>query len=147
MQKNENGFKQIVKIQYALKSQITSIDENLDKTATVNFGTGTWVDLFSKLLSVEFTENSQDADAGISYSQKLNFEIQGDAETVNSEFYDLFNQEILLNLIYEDDSSKLLGDLLNPCFLLKDFSSKQLNTVHKFYINRADYKPALYLTT
>jgi len=145
MQKIENGFKQIIKIQYGFIDDLISTIQNPDKTITVVFNTGTWIDFYTKLFSIEFSETSDNTANGIIYNQKLNLELQGDAKEVNSDYYKLVNKELIFRLIYEDGTSKILGEINNPCFLFKDFISKPLDSVHKFYLIREDYRPALFL--
>jgi len=145
MKKIENGFKQIVKLQYGFISNIKSLIVDFYNQASVSFDNADWLDFESKLFSCKFSETSKETDGGIVYSQKLSFKLQGDEKNMNNDFYKLVNRELIFRMIYDDGSSKILGEIINPSFLYKDFQSENTDTYHNFYINREDYRPALYL--
>ena len=144
MSKPENGFMQIVSVQYAMVENISTIDYT-DNYVSVNFQTGDWNEIESQLFSAMFEETSKEDIRGITYDQKLSFDIVGDNATVTSEFKQILGKELILKFTYQDGTSKVIGDIDNPCAVWKDYKSKQFESKHFYYCNREDYKCSYFL--
>ena len=145
MQKIDEGYKQIVSLQYYKKQNI-ELTENSDKTVSIVFSFGDWIELYSTLFTIEFSEDSNNTANGIIYKQNLSFTFLGDDKIINTEMSDILNYPLILKLNYQDGTSKILGDNQNTCTITKNFKASVIEATHSFLVERMDYKPAAFLS-
>lgn len=148
--KNTQLFNPIVKIFYAkvpnLGNEIDEIIENSDKTVSVNFNPGyDWKEIYSTRETINYEEPPSNTDDGKQFAQKLTFSYPGSGKENFDIINDLDQIPLLLRIKYNDGTSRLLGTIENPTFILNDFSTQGYVTDTQLTFLRTSEKPSPYL--
>jgi|GEM_PF-3378984 len=140
--KNSNRFLNIVKIFYAIASDIDYIISYYPGSyRKMIFATGIdWKELDFTPGTAKFQEQSKRVAAGKYYEQKLTFNFPGDSIESYPDMEIIRSNKLIIRFDYEDATSKIIGDKDYRTLLDEDFLADKNTTKNElqFFCNHPD---------
>jgi len=143
--KNNTLFTPIIKVYYALISEIRFISIGYENIATVTFVHGAeWKELYATIDSIKFSENMKKTDAGNFIEQTLEFKNPG-VDIINDNLLNQLSSQFLIFKIDTIEQSKLIGTIENPAVLSLNSSTANFDTTKTVIVSRKSSEPAYFI--
>jgi hypothetical protein len=123
----------ITEVAYAIVadgiSEVSALNEDTDNEITVVFvGQNAWKNFYATLLTAELTEDTDATEAGNLFEQTAKLVFPGDDSSSRKSIAALEQKAVLLKLTYANGTSKIIGSIERPAYMLPKFSSKSYDT-------------------
>jgi hypothetical protein len=123
IEKNTKITNHICRIYWNLASDIASLVKTSNFTAVISFLTGSWTEIYITP-PAQLDEKSESGFSGQIIKSTITFHFPGEESTNAEAFAQLLGRGLVLRLVYDNGTEKLLGTKDNPVYLeMKNASS------------------------